>query len=103
MWQTMIGPEKEATAMGTPDKPQTSSFFENLSIQIKVFFRAGGSANLPHLSRRDRLRHIGASQKADLHFLSSSVVPKQRAFALVNDNVVAIEIEDISLRILGKQ
>ena len=78
--------------METSDKPQASSFFENLSFQIKSF--TAPAVLLICLVSLGAIAYATLERsESDLHFLSSSVVPKQRAFALVNDNVVAIQIK----------
>ena len=75
--------------MRPPAKRQTFSFFENLPIQIKTF--AALAIPLICLISLGVIAFITLDKsEKDFHFLSSSVVPKQRAFALVNDNVVAI-------------
>ena len=76
--------------MGTPANRRRYSFFENLPIQIKAFLAL--AVPLICLVSLGAIAYVTLSNsEADFHFLSSSVVPKQRAFALVNDNVVAIE------------
>ena len=75
--------------MRPSDKQKTFSFFENLPIQIKTF--AALAVPLICLISLGAVAYVtlGKSEN-DFHFLSSSVVPKQRAFAVVSDNVVAI-------------
>ena len=75
--------------MGSPDKQRIFSFFENLPIQIKAF--AASAVLLICLISLGAIAYVTLDKsEKDFHFLSSSVVPKQRAFASVNDNVVAI-------------
>jgi signal transduction histidine kinase/DNA-binding response OmpR family regulator/HAMP domain-containing protein len=86
----MIGPQKEAAAMEGSDKQRTFSFFENLPIQIKAF--AALAVPLICLISLGATAYVTLDKsEKDFHFLSSSVVPKQSAFASVNDNVVAIQ------------
>jgi class 3 adenylate cyclase/HAMP domain-containing protein len=86
----MTGPQKEAIAIEPPENRRTHPFFENLPIQIKAFLAL--AVPLICLISLGAIAYITLSKsEADFHFLSSSVVPKQRAFALVNNNVVAIE------------
>ena len=75
--------------MRPPAKRQTFSFFENLPIQIKAF--AALAVPLVCLIFLGAITYVTLDKsEKDFHFLSSSVVPKQRAFALVSDNIVAI-------------
>jgi len=84
----MTGPQKEAT--GSPDNGRSHSFFANLPIQIKAFLAL--AVPLICLISLGAVAYITlAKSEADFQFLSSSVVPKQRAFALVDNDVVAIE------------
>ena len=76
--------------MGSPDDQRTHSFFDNLPIQIKAFLAL--AVPLICLVSIGAVAYITLSNsEADFNFLSFSLVPKQRAFALVNDNVVAIQ------------
>ena len=86
----MIGHLEEAAAMEGSKRQRTFSFFENLPIQIKAF--AASAVLLICLISLGAIAYVTLDKsEKDFHFLSSSVVPKQRAFALVNDNVVAIQ------------
>lgn len=68
------------------------SFFENLSVQTKAF--AASAVLLICLISLGAIAYITLDKsESDLHFLSSSIVPKQRDFAWVNDNVVAIHMK----------
>ena len=68
------------------------AFFENLSIQIKSF--AASAILLICLISLGAIAYVTLDKSEDdLHTLSSTVLPKQRAFALVNDNIVAIHMK----------
>ena len=68
------------------------SFFENLSVQTKAF--AASAVLLICLISLGAIAYVTLDKsESDLHFLSSSIVPKQRDFAWVNDNVVAIQMK----------
>jgi signal transduction histidine kinase/DNA-binding response OmpR family regulator/HAMP domain-containing protein len=68
------------------------SFFENLSVQTKAF--AASAVLLICLISLGAIAYVTLDKsESDLHFLSSSIVPKQRDFAWVNDNVVAIHMK----------
>jgi signal transduction histidine kinase/DNA-binding response OmpR family regulator len=68
---------------------RTFSVFENLPIQIKAF--AALAVPLICLISLGVVAYVTLDKSEnDLHFLSSSIVPKQRDFAWVNDNVVTI-------------
>ena len=76
--------------MGGSKSRQAFSFFENLSVQTKAF--TASAVLLICLMSLGAIAYVTLDKsEKDFHFLSSSVVPKQRAFALVNDNVVAIQ------------
>ncbi len=76
--------------MGGSKSRQAFSFFENLSVQTKAF--TASAVLLICLMSLGAVAYVTLDKsEKDFHFLSSSVVPKQRAFALVNDNVVAIQ------------
>src|SRR5665811_1974180 len=78
--------------MKAPDAPRTFSFFENLPIQIKAF--AASAILLICLISLGAIAYVTLDKSEDdLHTLSSTVLPKQRAFALVNDNIVAIHMK----------
>ena len=71
---------------------RTFSFFENLSIQIKAF--AASAVLLICLISLGAIAYVTLDKSEDdLHSLSSSILPKQRAFAWVNDNIVAIHMK----------
>ena len=71
---------------------RTFSFFENLSIQVKAF--AASAVLLICLTSLGAIAYVTLdNSENNLHFLSSSIVPKQNAFAWVNDNVVAIHMK----------
>ena len=71
---------------------RTYSFFENLSVQTKAF--AASAVLLICLISLGVIAYVTLDKsESDLHFLSSSIVPKQRAFAEVNDNIVAIHMK----------
>jgi signal transduction histidine kinase/CheY-like chemotaxis protein/HAMP domain-containing protein len=75
--------------MRSPAKQRTFSFFANLPIQIKTF--AALAVPLICLISLGAIAYVTLNKsEKDFHFLSSSVVPKQRAFTVVSDNVVAI-------------
>jgi signal transduction histidine kinase/CheY-like chemotaxis protein len=68
------------------------SFFENLSVQTKAF--AASAVLLICLISLGAIAYVTLDKsEGDLHFLSSSIVPKQHDFAWVNDNVVAIHMK----------
>ncbi len=71
---------------------RTFSYFENLSVQTKAF--AASAVLLICLISLGAIAYVTLDKSEyDLHFLSSSIVPKQRDFAWVNDNVVAIHMK----------
>lgn len=71
---------------------RTFSFFENLSVQTKAF--AASAVLLICLMSLGAIAYATLDKsESDLQFLSSSIVPKQRDFAWVNDNVVAIHMK----------
>ena len=71
---------------------RTFSFFENLSVQTKAF--AASAVLLICLMSLGTIAYVTLDKsESDLQFLSSSIVPKQREFAWVNDNVVAIHMK----------
>ena len=75
--------------MRPSDQQRTFSFFENLPIKTKAF--AVLAVPLICLISLSAIAYVTFDKSGkDFHFLSSSVIPKQRAFALVNDDIVAI-------------
>src|ERR1700730_9231520 len=71
---------------------RTLSFFENLSVQTKAF--AASAVLLICLISLGAIAYVTLDKsESDLHFLSSSIVPKQRDFAWVNDNIVVIQMK----------
>jgi adenylate cyclase len=71
---------------------RTLSFFENLSVQTKAF--AASAVLLICLISLGAIAYVTLDKsEGDLHFLSSSIVPKQRDFAWVKDNIVAIHMK----------
>ena len=68
------------------------SFFENLPVQIKAF--AASAILLICLISLGAIAYVTLDKSEDdLHTLSSTILPKQRSFALVNDNIVAIHMK----------
>ena len=68
------------------------AFFENLSIQIKSF--AASAVLLICLISLGAIAYVTLDKSEDdLHILSSTILPKQQAFALVNDNIVALHMK----------
>src|ERR1035437_950893 len=78
--------------MEVPKSQRAFSFFENLSVQTKAF--AASAVVLICLISLGAIAYVTLDKsEGDLHFLSSSIVPKQHDFAWVNDNVVAIHMK----------
>jgi signal transduction histidine kinase/CheY-like chemotaxis protein len=78
--------------MEVPKSQRAFSFFENLSVQTKAF--AASAVLLICLISLGAIAYVTLDKsEGDLHFLSSSIVPKQHDFAWVNDNVVAIHMK----------
>ena len=68
------------------------SFFENLSVQIKAF--AASAVLLICLVSLGAIAYVTLDRSEDgLHTLSSKILPKQQAFALVNDGIVALHMK----------
>ena len=68
------------------------AFFENLSVQIKSF--AASAVLLICLISLGAIAYVTLDKSEDdLHTLSSTILPKQQAFALVNDNIVALHMK----------
>jgi signal transduction histidine kinase/HAMP domain-containing protein len=71
---------------------RTFSFFENLSIQTKAF--AASAVLLICLISLGAIAYVTLDKSEnDLHSLSSTILPKQQAFALVNDGIVALHMK----------
>jgi signal transduction histidine kinase/CheY-like chemotaxis protein/HAMP domain-containing protein len=71
---------------------RTFSFFENLSVQIKAF--AASAVLLICLISLGAIAYVTLDKSEDgLHILSSKILPKQQAFALVNDGIVALHMK----------
>jgi adenylate cyclase len=71
---------------------RTFSFFENLSIQTKAF--AASAILLICLISLGAIAYVTLDKsEKDLHFLSSTILPKQRAFTLVSDGIVALHMK----------
>src|ERR1035437_5381842 len=71
---------------------RTFAFFENLSIQIKTF--AASAVLLFCLIFLGAVAYVTLDKSEDdLHTLSSTILPKQQAFALINDNIVALHMK----------
>jgi signal transduction histidine kinase/HAMP domain-containing protein len=78
--------------MKAPDAPRTFSFFENLPIQIKAF--AASAVLLICLISLGAIAYVTLDRSEDnLHTLSSTILPRQSAFALVSDNIVAVHMK----------
>src|SRR5450756_220696 len=78
--------------MKAPDAPRTFSFFENLPIQIKAF--AASAILLICLISLGAIAYVTLDRSEDnLHTLSSTILPRQSAFALVSDNIVAVHMK----------
>ncbi len=78
--------------MKSPDASRTFSFFENLSIQVKAFLAS--AVLLICLISLGTIAYVTLNKSEDdLHTLSSTILPKQSAFALVSDNIVAIQMK----------
>ena len=68
------------------------SFFENLSIRIKAF--AASVVLLICLISLGAIAYVTLDKSEDdLHTLSSRILPKQHAFALVNDGIVTLHMK----------
>jgi signal transduction histidine kinase/DNA-binding response OmpR family regulator/HAMP domain-containing protein len=68
------------------------AFFENLSIQVKSF--AASAVLLICLISLGAIAYVTLDKSEDdLHTLSSTILPKQQAFALVSDNIVALHMK----------
>jgi signal transduction histidine kinase len=68
------------------------AYLENLPIQIKAF--AASAVLLICLTSLGSIAYVTLDKsEADLHALSSAILPKQSAFALVSDNIVAIHMK----------
>jgi signal transduction histidine kinase/CheY-like chemotaxis protein len=90
--QIVTGRLKKAAPMEVSKSRRSGSFFENLSVQTKAF--AASAVLLICLISLGAIAYATLDKsESDLHFLSSSIVPKQRDFAWVNDNVVAIHMK----------
>src|SRR5580698_1158747 len=71
---------------------RTLSFFEDLSIQIKAF--AASVVLLICLISLGTIAYVTLDKSEDdLHTLSSKILPKQQAFALVNDGIVTLHMK----------
>jgi signal transduction histidine kinase/HAMP domain-containing protein len=71
---------------------RTFSFFENLSIQTKAF--AASAVLLICLISLGAIAYVTLDKSEnDLHSLSATILPKQQAFALVNDGIVALHMK----------
>jgi adenylate cyclase len=71
---------------------RTFSFFEDLSVQIKAF--AASAVLLICLISLGTIAYVTLDKSGDgLHTLSSKILPKQQAFALVNDGIVALHMK----------
>src|ERR1035437_8188192 len=78
--------------MKAPDASQTFSFFENLPIQIKAF--AASAVLLVCLISLGSIAYVTLDKSENnLHTLSSTILPRQSAFALVSDNIVAVHMK----------
>jgi hypothetical protein len=78
--------------MKAPHAPRTFSFFENLPIQIKAF--AASAVLLICLISLGSIAYVTLDKSENnLHTLSSTILPKQSAFALVSDSIVAIHMK----------
>src|SRR5665647_709573 len=78
--------------MKAPDAPRAFSFFENLTVQIKAF--AASAVLLICLISLGAIAYVTLDRSEDnLHTLSSTILPRQSAFALVSDNIVAVHMK----------
>jgi signal transduction histidine kinase/CheY-like chemotaxis protein len=90
--QIVIGRQKKAASMEVSKSQRAFSFFENLPVQIKAF--AASAVLLICLISLGAIAYVTLDKSEDdLHTLSSTILPKQRSFALVNDNIVAIHMK----------
>ena len=78
--------------MKAPDAPRVFSFFENLPIHIKAF--AASAVLLICLISLGAIAYVTLdNSENNLHTLSSTILPKQSEFVLVNDNIVAVHMK----------
>jgi signal transduction histidine kinase len=78
--------------MEAQDAPRTFSFFENLSIQTKAF--TASAILLICLISLGAIAYVTLDRtENNLHTLSSTILPKQSEFVLVNDNIVAVHMK----------
>jgi signal transduction histidine kinase/HAMP domain-containing protein len=72
--------------------PRTLSFFDNRSIQVKAF--TASAVLLICLISLGAIAYVTLDRSENnLHTLSSTILPKQSEFALVNDNIVAVHMK----------
>jgi signal transduction histidine kinase/CheY-like chemotaxis protein/HAMP domain-containing protein len=78
--------------MKTPDGSRKFSFFENLPIHIKAF--AASTVLLICLICLGAVAYVTLDRsEVGLHTLSSTILPKQQAFAAVKDAIVAVQMK----------
>jgi adenylate cyclase len=78
--------------MEVPKSQRTFAFFEDLPIQLKSF--AASAVLLICLIFLGAIAYVTLDKSEDdLHTLSSAILPKQQAFALINDNIVALHMK----------
>jgi adenylate cyclase len=78
--------------MKAPRGSRFFSFFENLPIQVKAF--AASAVLLICLFFLGAIAYVTLDKsQEDLHTLSSTILPKQQAFAAVKDAIVAVQMK----------